>query len=94
MPQWDHPGVPADDDDAAVLAKSPEDVADRFGIRAALLVLCVGLFLAGMWLLDSPSFEKCSAAPNVSERVACYDELRKELFKPPAKGGEMPGDRH
>jgi hypothetical protein len=38
--------------------KSPEETADRFGIRTALLVLCVGLLIAAMWLVTGPSFEK------------------------------------
>jgi hypothetical protein len=95
MSEWYRPGAPADNDDGA-LTKSPEDaaadVADRFGVGAAMLVLCVGLLLAAVWFFNSPSFEKCSAAQNVTERLACYDQLRQALFKPPAKGAEMPSD--
>jgi hypothetical protein len=69
--------------------KTPEDAADRFGIRAALLVLCVGLAIAAMWLVTGPSFETCSALENPAQRNACYDALRDNLFKPPAKGGDL-----
>jgi hypothetical protein len=69
--------------------KSPEEAADRFGIRAALVVLCIGLFIAAMWLVTGPSFEKCSALENLAQRNACYDALRNNLFKPPAKGGDL-----
>ncbi len=69
--------------------KSPEEAADRFGIRAALVVLCVGLFIAAMWLVTGRSFEKCSALENLAQRNACYDALRNDLFKPPAKGGDL-----
>ena len=39
MFDWDDLGVPNDKDDGAEL-KSPEDAADRIGIRTALLVTC------------------------------------------------------
>ena len=72
--------------------KSPEDLADQFGIRSALLLLCVALFIAAIWFVSSPSFEKCSAVENVTERNACYEAVRKELLKPPAKGADIPSD--
>jgi hypothetical protein len=68
---------------------TPEDAADRFGVRAALLVLCVGFAIAAMWLVTGPSFEKCSALENLVQRNACYDALRNDLFKAPAKGGDL-----
>jgi hypothetical protein len=70
--------------------KNPEDVADHFGINLSLLILGVALLIAAVWLFSSPSFEKCSALDNVTQRMACYGELRNNLMKPPAKGGEMP----
>lgn len=72
--------------------ETPEETADRFGIRAALVVLCIALFIAAMWLVTGPSFEKCSALENLAQRNACYDALRNDLFKPPAKGGDLRGD--
>jgi hypothetical protein len=65
--------------------KSPEELVDQFGIRTALLVLAVGLFIAAMWVISLPTFEKCSAVANPVERHACYDRLRDELLKPPAR---------
>jgi hypothetical protein len=65
--------------------KSPEELVDLFGIRTALLVLCIALFIAAMWFASSPSFGKCSALEHLTERNACYDRLRNELLKPPAK---------
>jgi hypothetical protein len=79
----------AQDDDQAK-SESPEELADRFGIRLSLLILCVAFFIAAIWLISTPSFEKCSALGNVTARDACYGELRNELLKPPSKGGEMP----
>jgi hypothetical protein len=70
--------------------KSPGEFADRFGIRASLVILCVGLFIAALWMVSRPSFEKCLGLENANERHACYDELRAESLKPPAKGGEAP----
>ena len=63
---------------------------DRFGVRTALLVLCIGFFIAAMWLVSTPSFEKCSALENVIERNACFDTLRNDSLKPPAKGAAIP----
>jgi hypothetical protein len=52
-------------------------------------VLCVGFAIAAMWLVTGPSFEKCSALENLAQRNACYDALRNDLFKAPAKGGDL-----
>ena len=65
--------------------KSPEEDVDRLGVRISLLVLCVALFLAANWVIRTASFQKCSALENVTQRNTCYDELRNELLKPPAK---------
>jgi len=65
--------------------RSEEAFTDRFGIRAALIGLCIASLIAAIWFVRSPSFEKCSAIGNVTDRNACYDQLRQELFKPPAK---------
>jgi len=70
--------------------ETPEDPADRFGIRASLLVLCVGLLIAALWAANRASFEKCVALENAAERYACYDRVRAELLKPPAKGTQAP----
>ena len=65
--------------------KTPEDAADRFGVRVALAVTCVGFLIAVMWLASSPSFQKCSAFENLNDRVACYEGLRTALLQPPAR---------
>jgi hypothetical protein len=49
--------------------ESPEELIDRFGIRTGLLVLCIALFIAAIWVVSRPSFEKCSALENVTERA-------------------------
>jgi hypothetical protein len=84
MYDQDDRGVPSDEDDGAEL-KSPEDAADRFGIRAALLVTCIGFLIAAIWLISTPSFQKCSAFENAKDRIACYEGLRTALLTPPAK---------
>jgi hypothetical protein len=30
---------------------------DQFGVRTALVVLCIGFFIAAIWLVSRPSFE-------------------------------------
>jgi hypothetical protein len=79
-------------DDKCDLAepKSPEELIDRFGIRASLLILCAGFLIAAVWMISRPSFEKCLALENEPERQVCYENLRAELLKPPAKGAEAP----
>ena len=72
------------------LPKSAEERVDQFGIRTALFVLAVAFLIAATWLIATPSFEKCSALENVTERNACFDILRNELLKPPAKGPDIP----
>jgi hypothetical protein len=80
------------DDGRAEIAwpETAEERVDRFGFRTALLALVVALFVAAIWLANRPSFEKCSALENATERNACYDQVRNELSKPPAKGADIP----
>ena len=80
----DYPGGPSDEDSDPEL-KTPEDAADRFGVRVALVVTCVGFLIAAIWLASSPSFQKCSAFENLSDRVACYEGLRTALLQPPVR---------
>jgi hypothetical protein len=88
--KWLFDRAPGNDDEHndAAIPETPEDAVDFWGIRAALMVLCIALFMAAMWVATQPSFEKCSAITNVTDRDACYDTLRTALFKAPAKGGE------
>src|SRR5262245_36259498 len=58
--EWDFENRIDDDELDAALSGSPEVLADRFGVRTALLVLCIALFIAAIWLTSRPSFEKCS----------------------------------
>jgi hypothetical protein len=67
-----------------------EEFVDRFGIRTALVALCVALFIAAIWLVSRPSFEKCSTLENATERNACFETLRNDLLKHPAKGADIP----
>jgi hypothetical protein len=82
--------MPKDDEWDLAEPNSPEAFVDRFGMRASLLILCVGLLIAAVWMVSRPSFEKCITFENATERQACYDNLRAELLKPPAKGAEAP----
>ena len=84
MYDQDYIAQPSDDDGDPEL-KTPEDAADRFGVRIALLVTCVGFFIAAVWLAGSPSFQKCSAFESLTDRIACYEGLRTALLQPPAK---------
>jgi hypothetical protein len=87
---WHFDIVPKDDD-GALRSGSQEDQADQVGIWAAIVILCVALFIAAVWFTTTPSFDKCSALQNAAERNVCYGELRKDLFKPPAKGAYFGG---
>jgi hypothetical protein len=83
---WHFEIVPKDDsENDALRPKSREEMADEFGVRTALVVLCIALFIAAVWFMTTPSFEKCSAVQNGTERNACYDTLRQDLFKPPLR---------
>jgi len=89
--EWDlNTTVDETDEQIAAWPKSPEEFVDRFGIRTAVLVLCIACFIAAMWLVTTPSFEKCSGLENVAERNACFDTLRNDSLKPPAKGAAVP----
>jgi hypothetical protein len=79
---WDHLGTTSAEDEQP---KGPEDDVDRLGVRISLLVLCVALFLAANWVISTANFQKCSALENVKLRNTCYDDLRNEMLKLPAK---------
>jgi hypothetical protein len=88
--EWDLDTTIDDDTSNALRPKSREDLTDQLGTRVALIVLCIASFIAAIWFVGSQSFEKCSALENVTDRSACYEHLRKELLKPPAKGADIP----
>ncbi|HXX08748.1 MAG TPA: hypothetical protein VEJ43_11860 [Pseudolabrys sp.] len=88
--EWDFDTTIDDDAGDVLRPKSQEDLADQFGITSALILLCIAFFIAAIWFVNSPSFEKCSAVENLSDRSACYERLRDELLKPPAKGADIP----
>jgi hypothetical protein len=81
--------APDDHDDDFSEPGSAEDTVDRFGFRAALIVLCAALLIAAMSAVGIRSFATCSALDDAAARHACYDALRAELLKPPAKGGDL-----
>lgn len=70
--------------------ETSEAKADRIGIVASFVVLFMALVLIGIRLVSASSFEKCSALVSQSERSVCYENLRDELLKLPAKGGSPP----
>jgi hypothetical protein len=88
--EWDFDTTVEDDVRDALRPKSPEDLADQFGIRSALVILCIASFIAAIWFVGTPSFEKCSAVENTTDRNACFESLRQEFLKPPAKGADIP----
>jgi len=90
--EWDFENTMHEDDDEhdIALLRSDEERVDQFGFRTALFVLAVAFFIAAVWLMSRPSFEKCSALENVTERNACFDTLRSDLLRPPAKGPDIP----
>jgi hypothetical protein len=88
--EWDFDTTIDNDARDVLRPKSREEMADQFGIRSALLVFCIAFFIAAIWFVSRPSFEKCSAVENLTDRNACYEGLRKELLKPPAKGADIP----
>ena len=79
---WDHLETTSAEDEQP---KGPEDDVDRLGVKISLLTLCVALFLAANWVISAANFQKCSALENVTQRNACYDDLRNELLKLPTK---------
>ena len=81
--------VVGDDEHDLPPPKYGEDLADQLAVRASLLGLCLALLLAVIWVVNRPSFEKCSTLETVTERYACYDQLRSELLKAPAKGADF-----
>ena len=88
--EWNFDNTADHDENDAPEPKSPEALVDQFGIRTALLVLCIACFIAAIWLASRPSFEKCSGLESVTERSACFETLRNDLLKPPARGADIP----
>jgi len=88
-PEWDY-GRIGEPDDRVTWPETPEERVDRFDFRTALLLLIISLFVAATWFANRSSFEKCSTLESASERNACYEKLRDDLSKPPAKGADIP----
>jgi hypothetical protein len=70
--------------------ESSEAKINRIGTGLSLVVLFVALVITGISLISMPSFEKCSALRTQSERIICFESLRDQLLKSPAKGGGGP----
>jgi hypothetical protein len=90
MERWESDFSGGVDEPDVPLPESPEQRVDRFGVMTTAFVLCIAFFIAAIWFLSRPSFEKCIALENVQERNACYDTLRSDLSKAPAKGPDIP----
>lgn len=54
------------------------EARDGYLLIAALVIIVISL-------ISAPSFEKCGAMASKSERIVCYEQLRDELLKSPAK---------
>ena len=79
---WDHRETSSKEDEQP---KSPEENVDRLGVRVFTVGATRCAFSRGQLGERTASFQKCSALEHVTQRNACYDELRNELLKPPAK---------
>ena len=90
MQRWESDFSGGVDEPDVPLPDSPERRVDRFGLLIAFFALGIAFFIAAIWVLNRPSFEKCSALESVAERNACYDKLRNDLSQPPAKGPDVP----
>ena len=90
MQRWESDFSGGVDEPDVPLPDSPERRMDRFGLLIAFFALGIAFFIAAIWFLNRPSFEKCSALESVAERNACYDKLRNDLSQPPAKGPDVP----
>jgi hypothetical protein len=67
--EYDFENAVQENEDDTVWPEPPEALVDRFGVRTALFVLCVALFIAVIWLVSGPSFEKCSALENLTSAI-------------------------
>jgi hypothetical protein len=54
--------IPNDDECDLAEPKSPEEFVDRFGMRAALLILCVGLLIAAVWMVTTAPLSSITCA--------------------------------
>ena len=90
MQRWESDFSGGVDEPDVPLPDSPEQRVDRFGLLIAFFALGIAFFIAAIWFLNRPSFEKCSTLQSVAERNACYDKLRNDLSKTPAKGPDVP----
>jgi hypothetical protein len=64
--------------------------AERAGLAISVAVLVVSLIALVMWAESRSSFERCSARVDADARAACYEELRQQEMRPPAKGAYAP----
>jgi hypothetical protein len=64
--------------------------AERVGMITSVIVVTVSLALLVVWAESRSSFERCSALTDFNARVTCYEELRQQEMRPPAKGATAP----
>jgi hypothetical protein len=83
-PKADDPPPEDDDESGVLLADSAK--AERYGLGLSLSVLGVALLLMVISYISEPSFAKCSVLATEPDRISCYQKLRGELLRSPAKG--------
>jgi len=88
--RWHPDAAPESDEPERV--ETPEERVDQFGMNLSLAILGVALLFAGLWVVSRPSFEKCRALADATARNVCYEQLRGELMKLPARGADSGAD--
>ena len=78
-----------DNSDLWSLEQAPTRV-ERSGLVVSIVVIIAALFLLALWADSQSSFGQCVALADVDARLACYEKVRQQEFRPPAKGAGMP----
>ena len=84
--EWNFDNTADHDETDAPEPKSPEALVDQFGIRTALLVLCIASFMAAIWL------EPISKSPEEDNEASELDEAEEVLgvILPPDEDTALP----
>jgi len=61
-------------------------------VAAASITLLVPLARQAIEIAEVPrtTLSQCAMVPTDTERLACFDQLGKQVLQPPAKGGNAP----
>lgn len=81
-------------DDARNRPSAQAASAEGGSLIVSVIAFVFALVLYAVWADSRSTFEQCIAISDSTARMACYEEVRHQETRPPAKGGNAPALSH